>query len=142
MGVSTPIDSAPVTGETLVTLGAPTVVKSRSPVPPWGFPARSWTPAAMWTWNVVDKGSLDDGVKIILRPCQWNEPDAFGDTESLLGCVVSDCLTEVHVDGVECGDGTGSGRIADVNRIGRWYPVDHDRVVQDSHEHGHGDNGR
>src|ERR1035437_8316828 len=106
MGVSTPIDSAPVAGETSVTLGAPTVVKSRSPVPPWGFPARSWTPAAMWTWNFVDKGSLDDGVKIILRPCQWNEPDTFGDTEK--ACSAVSCRTaSLKSTSTELSVGTG-----------------------------------
>src|SRR5664280_950707 len=75
---STPTEAVPAGGETEATTGAPTVVKSMSPGEPCELPAMSWTPGPTRTWNFVESGSLVDGVKIIVRPFQWNDPVTFG----------------------------------------------------------------
>ena len=47
IGASTAIETESPAGLIERTSGPPTVAKSRSPVPPWGLPARSSTPAAI-----------------------------------------------------------------------------------------------
>ena len=41
----------------------------------------------MWTWKVDESGSLLDGVKIIVLPCQCNEPATEGVIEKASSAV-------------------------------------------------------
>ena len=76
---------------TEVTTGAPTVVKSMSTGAPCELPARSCTPGPIRTWNLVERGSFADGVKIIVKPCQWKDPVTLGEIENARSAV--SCFT-------------------------------------------------
>ena len=85
----------------------------------------------MWTWNVEDSGSLVDGVKIIVLPCQWNEPGTAGVIENARSAV-SVFTSSLKSTLIEVPSGRGRCRCgrADADGIGRRDAIDGHGVVE------------
>jgi hypothetical protein len=124
-------------------IGAPTVVKVEVRRGGLVLPAVSCTPEPTWTWNLVDRGSLADGVKmssllalpVESSPGRPGTRDRLGHREGGLGGRGRTVLAEVHVDRRQRRGQAAAGSAADLHREGRRDAVDHDRVVENCRQH-------